>query len=145
MFIKKVSELSTELYQAVCSLVPQLGNHKLIPTQQEVAALLDSEASTLLAARYPDEQSEIVGILTVSIYRVPTGVRSIIEDVIVDESLRRRGIAKELVLRAIEIAREAGANGVALTSNAKRVEANLLDQNLGFARRETNAYFYKLK
>jgi ribosomal protein S18 acetylase RimI-like enzyme len=98
----------------------------------------------LLAARYPDEQSEIVGILTVSIYPVPTGVRSVIEDVIVDKSLRRRGIARELVLRAIEIEREAGANGVALTSNAKRVEANLLYQNLGFARRETNAYFYSL-
>lgn len=145
MFIEKVSEFSTELYQAICDLVPQLGAHKVIPTQDEVAALLNSEASTLLIARYPDAESKIVGILTISIYRVPTGVRSIVEDVIVDTSMRRRGIAKALMQAAIEIARDAGANGVSLTSNSQRVEANLLYQNMGFAKRETNAYFYKLK
>ncbi|HSM71011.1 MAG TPA: GNAT family N-acetyltransferase [Anaerolineales bacterium] len=145
MFIEKVSDLSTELYQAVCKLVPQLGDYNLVPSWDAMVALLDSEASTLLAARYPDKQSEIVGILTVSIYRVPTGVRSIIEDVIVDESIRRRGIAKGLLRAALEIAREAGANGVALTSNPQRVEANLLYQDMGFVRRKTNAYFYQLK
>ena len=145
MFIERASDFNAELYQAVCNLVPQLGSHKLVPTQDEVAALLASEASILLVARFPDEQSEIVGILTISIYRVPTGVRSIVEDVIVDESMRRRGIAKGLMLAAIKIAQEAGANGVSLTSNAQRVEANLLYQKMGFAKRETNAYFYKLK
>ncbi|MDX1378603.1 MAG: GNAT family N-acetyltransferase [Anaerolineales bacterium] len=145
MFIERASDFNAELYQAVCNLVPQLGSHKLVPTQDEVAALLASEVSTLLVARYPDEQSGIVGILTISIYRVPTGVRSIVEDVIVDESMRRRGIAKGLMLAAIKIAQEAGANGVSLTSNAQRVEANLLYQKMGFAKRETNAYFYKLK
>lgn len=144
MFIEKALELNMELYQAICQLVPQLGDHKLIPTREEMTALLASEASTLLIARYPDVQSEIVGILTISIYRVPTGVRSIIEDVIVDSSMRRRGVARKLMESAIEIAREAGAIGVALTSNPQRVEANLLYKNIGFAKRETNAYFLKL-
>lgn len=145
MHIEKVSEINTEIYQAICDLVPQLGAHKIIPTKDEIAALLNSEASTLLVARYPNEESKIVGILTISIYRVPTGVRSIVEDVIVDNSIRRRGIAKALMQAAIDIARAADANGVALTSNSQRVEANLLYQNMGFAKRETNAYFYKLK
>ncbi|HKI52767.1 MAG TPA: GNAT family N-acetyltransferase [Anaerolineales bacterium] len=145
MFIGKVSELTGEIYEVVCRLVPQLGAHKVIPTQDDLTALLNSEASTLLVARYPDEESKIVGILTISIYQVPTGVRSIVEDVIVDSSVRRRGIAKALMKAAIEIARDAGANGVALTSNFQRVEANLMYQNMGFAKRETNTYFYKLK
>jgi len=145
MVIEKASEVNAELYQAICELVPQLGAHKIIPTQDEVVALLNSEASTLLIARYPDENSKIVGILTISIYRVPTGVRSIVEDVIVDNSMRRRGVAKGLMNAAIEFARDAGANGVALTSNFQRVEAHLLYQNMGFTKRQTNAYFYKLK
>ena len=145
MFIKKASEFNSELYQAICRLVPLLGTHKMVPTQDDVITLINSEASTLLVARYPDENSEIVGILTISIYRVPTGVRSIVEDVIVDDSMRRRGIAKALMKSAIEIARDAGANGVALTSNPQRVEANHLYQNMGFAKRETNSYFYILK
>ena len=145
MFIEKISELTDEIYETVCSLVPQLGTHKVIPSRDEVTALISSEASVLLVARYPDEQSEIVGMLTISIYRVPTGIRSIVEDVIVDSSMRRLGIAKRLMEAAIELARDAGANGVSLTSNSQRVEANLLYQNIGFAKRETNAYFYKLK
>jgi ribosomal protein S18 acetylase RimI-like enzyme len=68
-----------------------------------------------------------------------------VEDVIVDESIRRRGIAEALMLHAIDLAREAGANGVALTSNPKREAANKLYQSMGFQKRETNAYFYKLE
>jgi ribosomal protein S18 acetylase RimI-like enzyme len=86
-----------------------------------------------------------VGILCLTVYRVPTGVRSIIEDVIVDESMRRRGIGEALVRRALELAREAGADGVSLTSNPKREAANQLYQSMGFQLRQTNPYFYKLK
>lgn len=145
MFIDKVIDLTDEIFDSVCRLVPELGVHKIVPTRDELTALVQSEASTLLIARYPDDKSEIVGILTISIYRVPTGARSIVEDVIVDKSMRRHGVAKALMLAAIDIARDAGANGVALTSNHQRVEANFLYQNMGFERRETNAYFYKLK
>jgi len=145
MIIEKVSEFTDETYGAVCNLVPQLGAHKVVPTKDELTALINSESSTLLIARFPDEKSNIIGILTISIYRVPTGVRSIVEDVIVDSSMRRRGIAKGLMNAAIEIARQAGANGISLTSNSQRVDANLLYQNMGFSKRETNAYFYELK
>jgi len=144
MFIDEISNLTDEIYDAVCRLVPQLGIYKVIPARDEILALINSDASKLLISRYPDEDSPIVGILTISIYRVPTGIRSIVEDVIVDNAMRRRGVAKAMILAAIDIARVAGANGVALTSNPQRVEANLLYQKMGFARRETNAYFYKL-
>jgi ribosomal protein S18 acetylase RimI-like enzyme len=86
-----------------------------------------------------------VGILCLTIYRVPTGLRSIIEDVIVDESARRQGIGAALMRYAIELAREAGAEGVSLTSNPQREAANQLYQSMGFALRKTNPYFYKLK
>jgi len=145
MLVEKVSELTEEVYTAVKLLIPQLGAHKANPAWDELNALIRSEASTLLIARYPDEHSEIAGMLTLTIYRVPTGVRSIVEDVIIDEKMRRRGIAEALMRYAIELAREAGANGVALTSNPKREAANKLYQSMGFQKRDTNAYFYKLK
>ena len=144
MVIDVVSKLTDEIYDSICRLIPQLGTHKMMPTRDEMIALIDSETSKLLIGRYPDKDSAIVGILTISIYRVPTGVRSIVEDVVVEDAMRRCGIARALMLAAIDIARTAGANGVALTSNPQRVEANLLYQKMGFAKRETNAYFYKL-
>ena len=144
MYIGKVSETTDELYQALQRLVPQLGIHKTPLALEELRALLSTEGSTLLIAREPDENGAIVGVLSLTIYRVPTGVRSIVEDVVVDEKMRRHGIGEALVRRAIDLARDAGANGVTLTSNPQREAANKLYQAMGFELRKTNPYFYKL-
>jgi ribosomal protein S18 acetylase RimI-like enzyme len=145
MYIGKTFEVTQELYEALQRLIPQLGAHKVPPTFDELKELVKSDTSTLLVAREPDENSPIVGILSLTIYRVPTGLRSIIEDVIVDENMRRRGIGEELIGRAIELAREAGANGVSLTSNPQREAANQFYRSIGFELRQTNPYFYRLK
>lgn len=145
MYIEKVSDVTTELCVALQRLVPQLGAHKTIPTFEDLTELIESRASTLLIAREPDERGPIAGVLSLTVYRVPTGVRSIIEDVIVDERMRRRGIGEALVREAIVRARAAGAGGVALTSHPQREAANRLYQSLGFELRSTNPYFYKLK
>jgi len=145
MHIQKVSEVTEELHAALQRLVPQLGSHKVSPTWEEIRDLVGSESATLLVARYPDESGPIAGILCLTVYRVPTGMRSIIEDVIVDDTMRRRGIGEALVRQAIDLAREAGADGVSLTSNPQREAANLLYQAMGFQLRQTNPYFYRLK
>ena len=145
MYIQIVSEVEEELHEALQRLVPQLGSHKAPPTWQELEELVRSECSILLAARDPDESSPIAGILCLTVYRVPTGLRSIIEDVVVDEMARRKGIGEALVRRAIDLARDAGADGVSLTSNPQREAANQLYRSIGFQLRQTNPYFYKLK
>ena len=144
MYIEKISEVTDEVCDAVQQLIRQLGAHKPKPSKDDLTLLTNSGTSTLLVARHPDENSPIVGMLTISLYRVPTGGRSIVEDLVVDENYRKLGIAKALMLSAIQIAREAGANGVALTSNFQRVEANQFYLAMGYKKRETNAYFYKL-
>jgi ribosomal protein S18 acetylase RimI-like enzyme len=145
MYIEKISEPTEELYQALQKLIPQLGSHKMPPTPEELAVLLNTQGTTLVIARHPDEGGEIVGALSLTIYRVPTGVRSIVEDVVVDDRMRRQGIGEMLVRGAIELARDAGANGVSLTSNPQREAANQLYLSMGFQLRKTNAYFYRLK
>jgi ribosomal protein S18 acetylase RimI-like enzyme len=131
MYIGKVSKVTEELHAALKRLVPQLGPHKTSPTFEELNKLVISESSTLLVARQSSEEDPIVGILCLTIYRVPTGLRSLIEDVIVDENARRQGIGEALVRYAIDLAKKAGADGVSLTSNPQL--------------RRTNPYFYKLK
>lgn len=145
MYIEKISEPTQELYDALQILIPQIGMHKTPPARDELAALLNSEGATLLAAREPDESGQIVGLLCLTVYRVPTGLRSIIEDVVVDEKMRRRGLGEALVRHAIELARQAGADGVSLTSNPQREAANQLYLSMGFELRRTNPYFYRLK
>lgn len=143
MLIERAATVNDELLDALTRLIPQLKISSPRLTRDGLAALLASDATSLLTAR--DETGVIVGMLTLVHYRTPTGVRARIEDVVVDESMRGKGIAVELVKRALSIAREKGADGVALTSNSRREAANRLYQKVGFKIWETNVYFYKFE
>ena len=145
MYIEKASVVTDELCLALQRLIPQLTTNKAAPNWDELTTLINSDSSTLLIARGPDEKGDIVGMLALVIYHVPTGLRFIVEDVVVDERMRGLGIGKALMLHAIKLAQEAGASGVSLTSNPRREAANELYQSLGFKRRETNAYYLDLK
>lgn len=141
MQIDIATRADDELYEAFQRLVPQLTNNNPPPTHEDLTALIQDASSTLLLAR--DDRGQIVGALNLTIYRVPTGIRSVIEDVIVDISARGQGIGEILMRRAIDIAREKGAQNISLTSNPIRVAANKLYLKMGFEKRETNAYQMK--
>ena len=140
MIIEEISVISPELMDAVRRLVPQL-TLKPPTSDLELAALVQSEASTLLIAR--DDSNAIVGMACVSVYRVPTGVRAIIEDVVVDDAARGQGIGEALTRRCLNIARSRNAAHVTLTSNPAREAANRLYLRMGFTLRETNSYIYR--
>ena len=129
-----------ELVDAFARLIPQLSRSNPAPDAVALGRIVDSEASTLLIAR--DESGRIVGSMTLAMFRIPTGLRAWIEDVVVDEDARGRGIGRVLNERALELARDAGARTVDLTSRPSREAANRLYQRLGFVERETNVYRY---
>jgi GNAT superfamily N-acetyltransferase len=141
MQIETVTHVTDELLDALTRLIPQLKISSPRLTPDALAALLSSDAVTLLTAL--SDAGILVGMLTLIVYPTPTGVRARIEDVVVDESVRGQGIAVGLVQRALEVARAQGADGVALTSNPRREAANRLYQKVGFKTWETNVYFYK--
>jgi ribosomal protein S18 acetylase RimI-like enzyme len=142
MQIEIVTQADEELYDAFQRLIPQLTNNNPPPSLNDLADLVRDASSTLMVAR--DDHGQIVGALTLTVYRVPTGIRSIIEDVIVDTSARGQGIGDTLMKYAINLAREKGAQNISLTSNPMREAANRLYLRVGFKKRETNAYQIKL-
>ena len=145
MHIETVSQVTEELHQALLRLIPQLGAHKVPPSTQELQELIGSKSSRLLVARNHDRDGPILGMLCLTIYPVTTGLRSIIEDMVVDSSARRKGIGQALVQHAIDLARDAGATNVSLSSNPGREAANELYRSIGFKLRQTNPYIYMLK
>ena len=142
MQIEIVYKADNELLDAFQRLVPQLTKNNPAPTMEDLAALVRDSSSTLMIAR--DDSGVIVGALTLSVYRVPTGLRSIIEDVIVDEFARGQGIGESLMQYAINLALDKGAQNISLTSNPMRETANKLYLRVGFQKRETNVYQMKL-
>ena len=86
----------------------------------------------------------IVGALTLVLFRIPTGVRAWIEDVVVDSEARGLGVGRALNEAALDRARDAGATTVDLTSRPSREAANRLYQRIGFVQRSTNVYRFDL-
>jgi ribosomal protein S18 acetylase RimI-like enzyme len=140
--VEVISQVTNELVEAFARLVPQLSKSNPPPTERELAAIVASRASVLFLAY--DEDEEIVGSLTLVLFRIPTGLRAWIEDVVVDESARGKGVGHRMNEAAIDYARKAGAKTVDLTSRPTRDVANRLYQRLGFEKRDTNVYRYVL-
>ncbi|HEV3400945.1 MAG TPA: GNAT family N-acetyltransferase [Acidimicrobiales bacterium] len=136
--VEEATAVTDDLRAAVGRLVPQLSRSAVIPDDRELAEIVDSPASILLVAR--DADGTIVGSLTLVVFRIPTGVRAWIEDVVVDEEARGRGVGEALSREALSRAAAAGARTVDLTSRPSREAANRLYRRLGFVERETNVY-----
>jgi ribosomal protein S18 acetylase RimI-like enzyme len=84
-----------------------------------------------------------MGALTLVMFPIPTGTRAWIEDVVVDESARGRGVGAALTREAVRLARAEGARTVDLTSRPSRGAANRLYERLGFEQRESTVFRYK--
>lgn len=126
-----------EVVAAVQRLVPQLSTSAAIPAPGEVAELCAADATTVLVARL---DGSIVGMLVLVLFRLPTGMRAWIEDVVVDTAARGRGVGEALNREALRRAAEAGARSVDLTSRPSRDAAVRLYERLGFERRDTGVY-----
>jgi ribosomal protein S18 acetylase RimI-like enzyme len=139
--IEIAAEPTDELVQAMAVLIPQLSKSNPPPSATDLNAIIASEASVLFIARV---NGKIAGALTLATFRIPTGVRAWIEDVVVDSEARGHGVGEALNMAAIAEARSRGAITVELTSRPSREAANRLYQRIGFVQRETNIYRYTI-
>ena len=139
--ISEATVVDDHLVAAVAQLIPQLSNSNPPPDAAVLEAIVGSDSSVLLVAV---SDGEIVGSLTLILVAIPTGLRAWIEDVVVDEEARGRGVGEALNEEAIRRARARGARTVDLTSRPSREAANRLYERLGFEKRETNVYRFTI-
>ena len=143
MKIEPFTGSPSELADALVGLVPQLSKSNPPPPVDDVATMLASDAVTQFVAR--DDDGSIIGVSTLVTFRIPTGLRAWIEDVIVDEKCNGRGIGSALTTAMLDHARSQGCTTVDLTSRPSREAANHLYKKLGFELRETNTYRFDLR
>lgn len=141
--IIEATEVTDVLVEAFEVLIPQLSSSNPPPTRAELELIVESPASILLLA-VDAESGAILGSLTLAWFRIPTGVRAWIEDVVVDGEARGRGVGEALNRAALDRARALGAKTVDLTSRPSREAANRLYQRIGFVARDTNVYRFSL-
>jgi ribosomal protein S18 acetylase RimI-like enzyme len=138
--VDRVAEATQELVDAFARLLPQLSAGRETPDLGQIAEIVAATGANLFVAR--DDAGVIVGTLMLLVYRIPSGLKARIDDVVVDEAARGRGVGEALTRAAMEHAENAGARLVELSSRPHRDAANRLYLRVGFERRETNVYVW---
>ncbi len=139
--IEELNEVTDEVVEAFARLLPQLSTSAAPLDATGLREIVASPAVTMLIARSEDA---IVGTLSLVVFRIPTGIRAWIEDVVVDAAAGRQGTGKALVREAVDRATRAGARSVDLTTRPSRVAAGNLYEKVGFTERDTRVYRYPL-
>ena len=142
MKVEIATTLTPAIVDAVEKLVGQLSRTAPPPTTAELGDIVSSPATELFIAI--DDGGTIIGTATLVTFRIPTGMRAWIEDVVVDEAGRGQGVGMALTEAMVERARELGCRTVDLTSRPSRQAANRLYQRAGFVARESTVYRFDL-
>jgi ribosomal protein S18 acetylase RimI-like enzyme len=130
-------EVTDEDVNAINRLLPQLSRSAPPLDAGTLRRIASWDGSSFLVAR---AEGEIIGMLTLVTFPIPTGLRAWIEDVVVDESARGQGVGAALTREAIRLARAAGARTIDLTTRPTRESANRLYERLGFQLRDSRVY-----
>jgi GNAT superfamily N-acetyltransferase len=144
VLIEAVTEVTPELHAALARLFPQLNANLPIPTMERLQRIVDDPAVTLLVAK---EGNEVVGTSTVIVYSTPFWIKACLDEVVVDDSARGKGVGEALVKACLDIGRERGAEVAELQSGRgpQRAAAHRLYERMGFKIRETDVFRIDLR
>ena len=139
MRVEAVKEVTPQLMAALARLLPQLNPKLEMPDKERLQRLIKDPAATLLIAISGDD---IIGTTTVIVYTTPFWIKARLDEVVVDDSARGKGIGEALVSAALEVGRERGAQIAELQSGRgpNRAAAHRLYERMGFQIRETDVF-----
>ena len=136
-YIEEIKSAEPKYVDAIQVLLRQLTSSPVKFSLETLEQIVTSDASRLFVV-FCD--GEIAGMLTLCSYLTPTGPKSWVEDVVVDQRFRGHHLGRQLVEHAIEKAKLVNENVLMLTSKPARVAANALYRSVGFQGKETNVY-----
>lgn len=136
--VEMLRTLTAEDAEDLRRLLSQLSSTAVFDARR-VESMIGHDATDMLVVR---DRGRIVGMATMVTFPLPTGIRGIVEDVAVDESMRGQGIARLLLERITLLADERGLRTLDLTSRPSREAALRLYESVGFVRRDTNVLRY---
>lgn len=137
--VVQVTSVTEKMHEEVVSLLQQL-NEKT--TSLEALRSCAENSNTELWVLM--EEGKVIGMATLVLLSRTRGLSSRVEDVVLDERYRGKGLGALLMQKIIERAKARGAYSLHLTSRPDRAAANKLYQKLGFELRETNVYQMRL-
>ena len=143
IYIEQLKNYSPEDLTSINKLTKQLGDHADRISTADMKEIIKSKAVRLFVARRLNSK-EIVGMLTMIVFRISFAKKGFLEDFVVDKKYRGIGIGAKLIKSATDKAKKLGVSYLDYTSRPTRLAANNLYNRLGFRKRDTNVYRIEL-
>lgn len=137
--IYEVKEFSNDILESIRRLATIEGQNYKELTESDFREILSSSSISLYVAE-DIELNIIVGMVTLVVYRIPYVRKASMEDLVVDESYRGRGVGTKLIKEVLTQAKNRGASYLDFTSRPRRTAGNNIYVKLGFKIRDTNVY-----
>ena len=142
--IQRLTKMDSRTLAELNGLIKQLSRsaHSARPlTKSALQRILKDKNVFLFVCK---DGKKIIGMGTLAIWHATVvGIRSRVEDVVVDESYRGRKLGERITKKLIQTARTLGAGDIELSSRPSRTAANALWLKLGFKLKETNTYAFR--
>ena len=133
------SNLQPDDAERIHELFAQLSQRK----PQDVESLLKSESDRLFLAVYRKD-GKILGMASMNTYRVVSGYKGWIEDVVVDKEARGLGVGRQLIEFLISQGKSIELTDIFLFTEEEKQAAIHLYEKLGFKQRDSRLYNLKL-
>lgn len=134
-----VEELTDSLQNQVANLYRQLNADNQQRTLREILQS-DNNVHVILCKI----DNDVVGTALLSTYKVISGYRGMVDDVVVDNAQRGKGIGRKLMEKLLEEGKKIGLDEILLFTGHHRAPAIGLYTSLGFTLRESGLYNLRL-
>ena len=123
-------------------LLQQLSPGEKTISREELYAVLTDPNAHFVVER--DETGRVIAMVALFVLHTFGGFQGIVEQIVVHEAHRRKGLGEKIMNKLIEIAKQERCCEIDLTSRPHRTAAHALYEKLGFQKRDTNVYRLKL-
>ncbi|CAM4336859.1 GNAT family N-acetyltransferase [Zobellia roscoffensis] len=131
--------LNDQVQQEIQDLYKQLNDKN---KQRPLHQILQDDNHVVFAAC--KHEGHIIGIALLATYKVISGYRGLIEDVVVNSEHRGKGIGRKLMQKLLAEAEHLNLDEIILFSGHHRTAAIKLYKSLGFTTRESGVYNLKI-
>lgn len=142
MIIKLIKDIKKIDLEIINKLLYQLDPKSSPLTRNSLKKILTQKNVTIIGCYKNNQPNSLIAVISLVFYQTFSGYRCRIEDFVVEEKERGKGIGTKLLKKAILMAKNKKVAFIELTSRPERKIANALYQKMSFKIKKTNVYRY---
>lgn len=135
--LKQVKKYDKKILVAVNNLLPQLTPEPVRLSPRQFREILHDKNIFFMGVW---DKRNLVGMGFIVFMLTPRAFRARLEDMVIDEKYRGKGLGSVLTRRLISEAKKRKARWIEFTSRKDRVATNRFYKKFGFKPRDTNVY-----